>query len=198
MKDGESHPDRIVARGRPEAYMIQRIVGWFLLIAGGCTFAGGALVTILGTLSMMVGSAIGVSSPEWTTVFVTLWLVLASGALAMAGLGAVHEVRQLDGLRLIIDDRGITNDGVPEFGLPWSQIRHIAVSKGRPGFRRLKVDDGTGPEATAVDASDRLGALLRRRQPQFALSLSIDRLDVEAGDLIRAIRHHSRQRLPDL
>ena len=201
MTDGTDKPATearaLIVSGNRQSYLIQRVLGWLLLIPSVIVFLVTALMGLLtlaaGILTALVPDLDGLSDVPVLAFGVPF---LASGILGLVGYGALREVRELVRLRLRIDEHGITREGEPPLSLPWDRIRHLAVTRHRPGARRLIVDDGTGPELTPSDASGSLRAEFSRRE--YALDVPVDRLDVDAERLVQAIRHYSGQRLPDL
>lgn len=129
-------------------------------------------------------------------------LLLGLGILIL-GIGCLflYDARQLRLIQLVINHRGIGREDQPQVMVPWDRIRHVVVSTGNPGWRRLLVDDGRMPEdwwtpPTIYAGRAQLRLLARRRR--LLVNVPIDRLDVPADQIIRAIRHHSGGRFPDL
>jgi hypothetical protein len=184
-------PQRTVASGLRSAYATQLILGWTLLLVFGAVLLISLLLLPLWALVATVERGAD-AGPPLLAIAIS---AVVSGALAMAGYGALREVRRLDGLRLVIDADGIS---CGERTVPWSRIRHATVTAGRAGSRRLLVDDGTGSELSAAHRGTSPQAIVGRVSRRYALDVPLDRLDVPADQLVGAIRRHSGQRLPDL
>lgn len=192
--------DRIVASGRRDAYLPQRVLAWLLLVGFGSAFAINLLLAVTWGLVAIIDRASNIDDAPDTGsggMLLTVAAVLTvTGLLTLLSGGALREVRQLDRLRLVIDRHGIAcEDGTV---VPWERIRHIVVTRGRLGTRRLLVDDATGPEVTPEDAAMSIRAIVGRVRKKFVIDTPIDRLDVAAEEVIRAIRHHSGHRFPDI
>lgn len=194
--------DRIVASGRRNAYLPQRVLAWLLLVGFGSAFAVSLLLAVTWGLVAIIERMSNVDSASDMGsggMLLTIVAVLAfSGLLTLLGYGALREVRQLDRLRLVIDRHGIAREDGAPIVVRWERIRHIIVTRGRTGTRRLLVDDGTGPEATPEDAAMSVRTIVGRARARFAIDTPIDRLDVAPEEMIRTIRHHSGHRLPDI
>lgn len=193
---------RVVATGRREAYPVRRAFGWILLVGFGSVFVLVVLTTLLSGVLVGIGLATGATglvSDAGVALLGFAVVLLVTGGFTLVGYGAVREVRELDRLRLVIDDAGIARERPPpRVVLPWDRIRHAVVTSGRRGTRRLLVDDATGPEARPEDAGGSVGAIIGRGRRRYVLDIPIDLLDVPADDLVHAIRRHSRHRLPDM
>jgi len=193
----ESRP--LVVSGDRQSYLTQRVLGWLLLVPSAIVFLLTAAAAMLSLVALILVALL--SDPDKVAVSGVPALLfglplVASVVLGLVGYGALREVRELDRLRLRIDEHGITRENEPPLTLPWDRIRHLAVTRHRTGVRRLIVDDGTGPEMTPTDADGSLRSELRRHG--FALEVPVDRLDVTAERLIQTIRHYSGRRLPDV
>lgn len=189
---------RLIVRCRPEVYRSVRAAAWLWLPVG-----------TLG-LVMFVGVTWLVSYAFWGYLNIAVHVVATVACLAVSvglpvanilgGLRKIRELREHDRLVLAIGPEGISRLNDPPLAVRWDHIRHIVVTGGKPGSRRLLVDDGTGtparPRSVHIGLRDSLAYLAGRRR--FTVDIPIDALNVEAGEVVRAIRHHSGGRLPDL
>ncbi|MGH3681538.1 MAG: hypothetical protein ACRDT2_15005 [Natronosporangium sp.] len=189
---GQQPAPPLVTAGRPASYRMRRLLAWSYLPVGlGQT-------CVLGFLTWLFVYDFGQSAFGTAT---------CGGLAAALGLlwiyvGSRHlwEMHRLDRLRLVIGPTGISRLNRPTWHLPWEQVRHIAVTDGERGKRRLLVDDGNGTPLSPADLpfgpGAHVGWVFATRR--FALDLPIDALDADAGQLIAAIRYFSGGRLPDL
>jgi len=192
-------PERFLARVQPEGAWRWGVVGWMLLALGAAL--GGAT-----TCGMCLLGAMMPTTPSVTVPLAALLLLLVACCAAICWLGIVmiRAGRHLSRLEWItVDQHGIGQyDGVWTV-TPWAQIRHLVWPLPHDSLsssvRWALVDTGTGGGARMTDRTPIMAALdLARRRPRYACHLPVDALNVEAGELLRAIRHFSQGRFPDL
>lgn len=194
-------PERFLARVQPEGAWRWGVGGWMLLAAAAAI--GGLVVCS----SCLFGPAMLPDAPSSAIALLAAGLLLTAAICAVftwLGVVLVRAGRQLNRLTWVsVDQHGIGQyDGVWTV-TPWAQIRHVVWPQRPDSFRSSArwalVDTGTGGGARTVDRSPTMAALdLARRRPRYACHLPVDALNVEAGELLRAIRYFSQGRFPDL
>jgi len=192
-------PGRFLARVQPEGAWRWGAGGWALLATAA---AIGGVVACSGCL---FGPAMLPDAPSSAIALLAVGLLLVAAicaALTWLGVVLIRAGRHLDRLTWIsVDQQGIGQyDGVWTV-TPWPQVRHVVWPHRPDSFRSsvrwALVDTGGG--ARTVDRSPTMAVLdLARRRRRYACHLPVDALNVEAGELLQAIRRFSQGRFPDL
>lgn len=192
--------ERFIARVQPEGAWRWGVTGWLMLALGGGMVASAMCgVCVLGSILL---------DTPWSVIVVVAGVLLvfaASGALCLwYGVVTIRIGRHLKRLDWIAVDRHGIGEYDGEWRItPWRQIRHI-VWPHRPdslhsSARFALVDIGTGSGARSTDGTPLTAVLdFARFRRRYACHLPVDGLNVEAGELLRAIRHFSQGRFPDL
>jgi hypothetical protein len=187
----------LVLSGRPSSYRGRRMAAVLYIVIAP------AFATIFLLAAWIIGTVVAYGTGAVFGLLTMAACFLAtlgfSAVLLMLGVKLMRMNRRLDRLRLRIGPDGIAGASLRGI-VPWERIRHVAITEGEPGLRRLIIDDGTGRPVRSHDVH--LGVWGRVRMSlldeRFAVDVPIDLLDAEAGDVIRAIRHCSGGRFPDL
>lgn len=136
------------------------------------------------------------------TLLLLFFLTVLAFGIFLFGCHYVVDAWRLERIRLVIDERGISQTDKFRTEMSWDQIRHVAVTSGSVFLRRLLVDGGTMPASWwFADTINHRRAVLRltrpRRPRRFEINAPIDRFNVGALDILWAIHHHSGGRFPD-
>lgn len=143
-----------------------------------------AALCVLSLLSLLLEAP--EDDPRELAVLAALSLVALT--IAAAGARARRDVRLLDRLQLTVTSKGIAWSGVTEGQATWQEVRHVRITAGRPGRRRLQLDTGR--------RQVRCG-WLRWWRHETDFDLPVDRLNQEAVDVFHLLRLGSGGRFPD-
>jgi hypothetical protein len=176
-------------------------IGWTLvglgLLWGATGFAAAWWFGIASDWSDLVWRIMDGLWLGWLDTLV--FLGLSAGHLV---LGAIYlsDARMLRRFRAVLDHRGVSSNHRPGVVVPWERIQHVGVTGGNRGYRRLLVDDGSIPEWFWDLPKIQPGRALLRQlfgRAGFLVNVPIDRLNVEAAEIVTAIRSYSGGRFPD-